>query len=172
MADVGVSATPPDRISLLGLRAFGRHGVLPHERQHGQEFVVDAVLWLDIRPASTADDLSVTIGYAVLARRLAEIISGEPVALIETLAERLAEACLADERVSQAEITVRKPGAPMGLPFAEVTVAVVRCRTLQTPWSGRHSACTGGIRNSAGGRPWLVRRAHPPCPASRSRPRS
>jgi dihydroneopterin aldolase len=120
--------TPPDRISLLGLRAFGRHGVLPHERADGQEFVVDAVLWLDTRPAAASDDLSLTIGYAVLARRLAEIISGEPVALIETLAERLAVACLADQRVHQAGITVHKPGAPIGLPFSDVTVTILRTR--------------------------------------------
>ena len=41
-----------DRISLIGLRVFGRHGVLEHERRDGQEFVVDAVLWLDTRPAA------------------------------------------------------------------------------------------------------------------------
>lgn len=123
------SGIASDRISLLGLRAFGRHGVLPSERQAGQEFVVDAVLWLDLRPAAAADDLSLTVGYAVLARRLVEIVSGEPLALIETLAERLATACLADERVEQVEITVHKPGAPIGLPFSDVTVTVVRRRS-------------------------------------------
>jgi dihydroneopterin aldolase len=123
-----VTMTQLDRINLLGLRAFGRHGVLPHERQDGQEFVVDATLWLDTRPAAAADDLSLTVGYAVLARRLTEIISGEAVALIETLAERLAAACLADEQVDQVEITVHKPGAPMNLPFSDVTVTITRGR--------------------------------------------
>jgi dihydroneopterin aldolase len=121
--------TATDRISLLGLRAFGRHGVLPSERQEGQEFVIDAILTLDLRPASGSDDLSQTVSYAVLARRLTEIVSGEPLQLIETLAERLASACLADERVEQAEVTVHKPGAPIGLPFSDVTVTVVRGRT-------------------------------------------
>jgi dihydroneopterin aldolase len=120
------AVTPPDRVSLLGLRAFGRHGVLPEERQAGQEFVVDAVLWLDTRPAAAADDLSLTVDYGLLAHRLTEIISGEPVALIETLAERLAASCLADERVREAEITVHKPHAPVGLPLRDVTVTVVR----------------------------------------------
>jgi len=124
MADV----TASDRISLLGLRAFGRHGVLPSERAEGQEFVIDAVLWLDLRPAAEADDLSLTVGYAVLARRLTEIVSGEPLALIETLAQRLATACLADERVAQVEVTVHKPGAPIGLPFSDITVTVLRSR--------------------------------------------
>jgi dihydroneopterin aldolase len=121
--------TQPDRISLLGLRARGRHGVLPQERADGQELVVDAVLWLDTRPAAAADDLALTVDYGGLAARLAEIVSGDPVALIETLAERLAAACVADERVSEAEITVHKPSAPIGLPFADVTVTIRRART-------------------------------------------
>jgi 7,8-dihydroneopterin aldolase/epimerase/oxygenase len=121
--------TAPDRISLVGLRAFGRHGVLPDERRNGQEFVVDAVLWLDLRPAAEADDLTQTVSYADLAVRLAAIVSGEPVKLIETLAERLAQACLSDDRVAQAEITVHKPSAPIGLPFSDVTVTMQRTRT-------------------------------------------
>ncbi|HXP19604.1 MAG TPA: dihydroneopterin aldolase [Streptosporangiaceae bacterium] len=118
-----------DRISLLGLRAFGRHGVLPSERADGQEFVADAVLWLDTRAAAAADDLALTVDYGELASRLAEIIAGQPVALIETLADRLAAACLADERVSQAEITVHKPNAPIGPPFLDVTLTIRRGRT-------------------------------------------
>jgi dihydroneopterin aldolase len=126
----GVGAvTELDRISLLGLRAFGRHGVLPGERADGQEFVVDAVLWLDSRMAAAADDLSLTVDYGDLAVRLAEIIAGEPVALIETLADRLAAACLTDQRVSQAEITVHKPDAPIRPAFRDVTVTIMRGRT-------------------------------------------
>lgn len=120
--------TTLDRISLLGLRAFGYHGVLAHERADGQEFVADAVLWLDTKPAAAADDLSLTADYAALADRLAGVISGQPVALIETLADRLAAACLADERVRQAEITVHKPHAPISWPFDDVTVTIVRSR--------------------------------------------
>lgn len=121
--------TQLDRISLLGLRAFGRHGVLPSERADGQEFVADAVLWLDTRAAASADDLSLTADYGELASRLAEIIGGEPVALIETLADRLAVACLSDRRVRQVEITVHKPDAPIGPPFRDVTVTITRDRT-------------------------------------------
>ncbi len=117
-----------DRISLAGLRAYGYHGVLPAERAQGQEFVADAVLWFDTSPAAAADDLSLTVDYAALAGRLADIISGEPVALIETLAQRLAAACLADERVQHAEITVHKPDAPVGVPVRDVSVTIRRTR--------------------------------------------
>ncbi len=121
--------TQPDRISLRGLRAFGRHGVLPSERANGQEFIVDVVLWLDTRPAAAADDLSLTVDYGHLADRLAEITAGQPVALIETLAERLAAECLSDQRVSQAEVTVHKPDAPVRPPLRDVTVTIVRRRS-------------------------------------------
>ncbi|HXS64694.1 MAG TPA: dihydroneopterin aldolase [Streptosporangiaceae bacterium] len=115
-----------DRVSLVGLRGFGRHGVLPEERIHGQEFVIDATLWLDTRPAAAADDLTKTVSYADVAQQLHKIVTGEPVQLIETLAERLADACLANERIKQVEITVHKPSAPIPLPFKDVTVTVRR----------------------------------------------
>ena len=118
-----------DKISLTGIRVFGRHGVLAHERADGQEFVADAVLWLDTRAAAAADDLASTVDYGALAARLAAIIAGEPVALIETLAARLAAACLADARVGQAEVTVHKPGAPIGVPFDDVSVTIRRRRS-------------------------------------------
>jgi 7,8-dihydroneopterin aldolase/epimerase/oxygenase len=118
-----------DRISLLGLRAFGRHGVLDHERIYGQEFVIDAVLLLDTRLAAAADDLTLTADYGALADRLADIVTGPPVALIETLAERLAVACLAEPVVQEAEITVHKPHAPVAQLVADVSVTIRRSRT-------------------------------------------
>ena len=118
-----------DRISLLGLRAFGRHGVLSHERRDGQEFVVDAVLWLDTSAAAAADDLTLTVDYAAVASRLAAVVSGEPVALIETLASRLAAACLAvAPEIREVEITVHKPNAPLAQSLGDVTVTIRRGR--------------------------------------------
>jgi dihydroneopterin aldolase len=117
-----------DRITVSGVRAHGHHGVLPAERARGQQFVADAVVWLDTREAAASDDLSRTINYAALAGRIAEIISGEPVALIETLAERLATACLAYDQVQEAEVTVHKPDAPVGVPVWDVSVTIRRSR--------------------------------------------
>jgi dihydroneopterin aldolase len=117
-----------DRISIVGLRAHGNHGVFSYERAAGQEFVVDAVLWLDAAPAALADDLSLTADYGALADRLAGIVAGPPVALIETLAERLAAACLADDVVREAEVTVHKPQAPVQQQFADIAVTVRRSR--------------------------------------------
>jgi 7,8-dihydroneopterin aldolase/epimerase/oxygenase len=117
-----------DRICLLGLRAIGRHGVFDFERIDGQEFVIDAVLWVDTRAAAAADDLSRTVDYGAVADRLAQIVAGEPVALIETLAERLAAACLDDDRVHRVEITVHKPQAPVAQRLSDIAVVISRDR--------------------------------------------
>ena len=117
-----------DRITLAGLRVRGFHGVFDFERRDGQDFVVDVQLELDLRPAAASDDVADTVHYGELADALAKVIAGEPVNLIETLADRLATVCLADPRVSAATVTVHKPGAPIPLEFADVAVTLRRSR--------------------------------------------
>ena len=70
-----------------GLRGFGRHGVLASERANGQPFLVDVELGVDTRRAAKSDDLSDTVDYAGLADRVVALVEGEPVNLIETLAD-------------------------------------------------------------------------------------
>jgi dihydroneopterin aldolase len=118
-----------DRISLTGLRVRGTHGVFAHEREEGQDFVVDVVLEVDTRPAAASDDLADTVDYGALASALAAVVGGEPVDLLETLAARLVVVCLADARVGAAEVTVHKPQAPIPLTFGDVSVWVRRERT-------------------------------------------
>ena len=74
-----------DTIALTGLRVRGFHGVYPEERRDGQDFVVDAVLELDTVPAAASDDVGDTVHYGELAERLAAVVAGEPVDLLETL---------------------------------------------------------------------------------------
>ena len=115
-----------DRIALTGLRVRGHHGVLPHERRDGQDFVVDVVLHLDLRAAAVSDDVADTVHYGELAERLAAVVAGDPVDLLETLAERLAAVCLQDRRVEVVEVTVHKPSAPVAVPFHDVAVTLTR----------------------------------------------
>jgi dihydroneopterin aldolase len=117
-----------DRITLSGLRVRGHHGVFDFERRDGQDFVVDVVLELDLAPAAASDEVADTVHYGELAGQLAGVIAGEPVNLIETLAERLATVCLADDRVAAATVTVHKPQAPIPHEFADVAVTVRRAR--------------------------------------------
>jgi 7,8-dihydroneopterin aldolase/epimerase/oxygenase len=122
-----------DRIELRGLRVFARHGVLETERQSGQEFVIDAVLWLDTRPAAGSDDVSKTVDYGALANRLVRLAEEPPVRLIETLAGRLAAGCLSEPLVAEVEITVHKPQAPIAHPFGDVMVVIRRPRQAPGP---------------------------------------
>ncbi|MGB9378759.1 MAG: dihydroneopterin aldolase [Mycobacteriales bacterium] len=118
-----------DRISLRGLTAYGFHGVLPEERVTGQDFVIDVDLELDLGPAAASDDVGDTVHYGELSAALAAVVTGEPVNLIETLAERLAQVCLADDRVRLARVTVHKPHAPLPVTTADVAVTIERRRT-------------------------------------------
>ena len=117
-----------DVITLTGLRVRGHHGVFDFERRDGQDFVVDVALSLDTRPAAASDEVTDTVHYGELASALAEVVAGEPVNLLETLAARLAEVCLADERVTEATVTVHKPQAPIPLQFADVAVTITRAQ--------------------------------------------
>jgi len=118
-----------DRIALTGLRVRGQHGVLPSERRAGQDFVVDVSLDLDLAPAALSDDVADTVDYGELAEALAAVVRGEPVNLLETLASRLSDICLADARVAAATVTVHKPQAPIPLNFLDVSVTVRRGRS-------------------------------------------
>lgn len=117
-----------DRVALRGLKGYGHHGVFPEEREAGQTFVVDVVLGLDTRPAAAGDDLTKTVHYGILAEEVVAVVEGEPVDLIETLAERIARTCLAHEVVAEVEVCVHKPGAPITVPFDDVTVTIHRSR--------------------------------------------
>lgn len=117
-----------DRITLTGLRVHGRHGVHEHERVQGQEFVVDATVWLDLGAAAATDQLSATLDYGALAQRAARIVGGEPCNLIETVAGRIATDVLTDQRVQAVEVTVHKPQAPIPQPFTDVAVTTHRSR--------------------------------------------
>lgn len=119
----------PDRIELRGLTARGRHGWYSHERETGQEFRVDVALGVDTRAAAASDDLVDTIDYGVLAEGVVGVVAGEPVRLVETLAQRIADLCLEDSRVEDVEVTVHKPEAPLTMPFGDVTVTIRRART-------------------------------------------
>jgi 7,8-dihydroneopterin aldolase/epimerase/oxygenase len=119
---------PTDRLRLRGLRAIGHHGVLDFERRDGQEFVVDVELALDTRSAAGTDDLAATVHYGELAERLHAAITTDPVDLIETLAQRLADVCLAEQPVASVDVTVHKPQAPIRVAFDDVSLTIHRSR--------------------------------------------
>jgi dihydroneopterin aldolase len=120
-----------DEITLTGLRVFGRHGVYDEERRDGQDFVIDVTLRLDTRPAAASDDVSDTVHYGEMAEQIAQIVGGEPVDLLETLAARIADHLLETDIVDGVRVTVHKPQAPIPLTFADVSVTIDRSRSIR-----------------------------------------
>ncbi len=125
----GTDGRAADRIRLTGVRATGFHGVFPQERRDGQEFEADVVLHVDTREAAATDSLDRTVDYGGLATGVAQVLAGDPADLIETVAERIAALALADPRVGAVDVVVHKPGAPITVPFGDVTVEVHRSRS-------------------------------------------
>ena len=127
--DVRSPAGPArDRVALRGLVGFGHHGVFDFEREQGQRFVADVVCTLDLAPAAETDDLQQTVDYGVLAADVVADIEGEPLDLIEALADRIARTCLRRPAVQSVEVTVHKPDAPMPVPVDDVAVTLRRSK--------------------------------------------
>lgn len=117
-----------DSISVTGLEVYARHGVLSHEADHPQPFVIDITVYLDLTEAGATDRLTATIDYGALAQSINQVVAGERWELIERVAERVAETVLADERSEAVEVTVHKPHAPVAVPFEDVAVRIHRAR--------------------------------------------
>lgn len=154
-------------IVLRGLQVQASHGVYEYERQTKQLFLVDIVANLSTLRAAATDDLKETLNYGQLAEETMAIMTGSPVMLIETLAERIAGQVLTHPIVESVEVTVHKPNAPIQHPFEDVAVKILRVRggskdnvttsiprvaiTAGTPEEIRAARTTGVISRMAGG---------------------
>jgi dihydroneopterin aldolase len=123
-----------DEITLTGVRAFGHHGVFAEERREGQEFVVDATLYVSTAAAAASDDVADTVHYGEVAERIVELVGREPLNLIEGVAARIADDLLARDGVKMVAVTVHKPQAPITVPFADVSVTIRRARREEPSW--------------------------------------
>ena len=104
---------------------FARHGVLDEEEALGQRFYVDAALTVDPGRALEEDSIEGTVDYGVAFQVIERIITGERRFLIEALALEVGKALVARfPQIKRAEITVRKPNAPVPgvLDHVEVTI--------------------------------------------------
>jgi len=126
--DTRLGDRPGDRLSLRGIAVHGHHGVFDSERRDGQEFVIDVVLEMDTRPAAKNDDLRETVDYGTLVDEVRSAVANDPVDLIETLAQRIADVCLRHAEVEAVEVTVHKPHAPIQATFQDVALTINRSR--------------------------------------------
>jgi len=117
-----------DVLEVRGITATGHHGVFDFERREGQTFVVDLALGVDTAPAAASADLRDTVDYGTLVASVLAAVQTDPVDLIETLARRIADVCLTDDRVQWARVSVHKPDAPIEATFADVVLTITRER--------------------------------------------
>lgn len=117
-----------DTITVTGIRVHAHHGVFAAERQNGQPFIADVTVWTDLRRAGESDALADTVHYGELAEQVAAALGSSPADLIETVAERVAEAALGFAAVQRARVTLHKPEAPITVPFDDVAVTITRAR--------------------------------------------
>lgn len=119
-----------DKIILEGMIFFGFHGSLPEERTLGQRFVVDMELRCDLHAAGASDDLSKTVDYRQVYEQARAIVEGEPLHLIEAVAERIAAAVLRSQPlVESVRVKVAKPHVRLGATaLAGSAVEIVRAR--------------------------------------------
>jgi dihydroneopterin aldolase len=120
-----------DRILLEGMVLFGRHGTIPEEQVLGQRFVVDVELRLDLAPAGRSDDLTRSVDYSAVAYRARELVEGAPVALTETLAERIADSVLGEHAlVESVRVKVTKPNVRLDtIVLSGSSVEITRSRS-------------------------------------------
>ena len=115
-----------DHISLVGIEERGRHGMLDHERQDGQLFLVDADIYLDLQGAGASDRIEDTVDYSRVSALISRIITGPPCDLLEKVAAQIAEETLELENVQAVRICLHKPEAPLGLEKQDVKVTIWR----------------------------------------------
>jgi dihydroneopterin aldolase len=117
-----------DELAVTGIECFAHHGVFDFEKREGQTFVVDLVLGLDTRAAAASDDLRDTVNYGSLTADVKAAVERDPVDLIETVAQRIADVCLLDARVEWARVTLHKPDAPIDATYSDVALTITRTR--------------------------------------------
>ncbi|HEY0234018.1 MAG TPA: dihydroneopterin aldolase [Afipia sp.] len=118
-----------DTIFIRGLLIHARHGVMEHEAEVGQRFVIDLELSIDLAESSRTDKLADTVSYSDVVATASAAFKGQNYYLLERSAGAVAEAILKSfARISAVKVTVHKPHAPIAAIFDDVGVIITRTR--------------------------------------------
>ena len=118
-----------DTIFITGVVIHARHGVMEHETEVGQRFVIDLELSADLSEAARTDHLSDTVSYSNVVATATDAFKGTNYKLLERAAGAVADAIFAAfARIDAVKITVHKPHAPIAAIFEDVGVVLTRSR--------------------------------------------
>ena len=112
------------QIHISGLKLFGFHGVLPHEAEIGQFFILD--LTLEVERSSRADDVSSIVDYGKVSEVVKLAFDSNRYQLIESLADAIFTSLKAFSAIQVARITIAKPNPPIPLSLESVSVTFER----------------------------------------------
>jgi 7,8-dihydroneopterin aldolase/epimerase/oxygenase len=119
-----------DTIFIKGIVIHARHGVMEHETEVGQRFVIDLELASDLAESSRTDKLADTVSYSNVVATATAAFKDDNYKLLERAAGAVADAILADfSRISAVKVTVHKPHAPIAAIFEDVGVILTRVRS-------------------------------------------
>ena len=139
-----------DKIRIEDLEVFAYHGVYEEEKEKGQKFLVCADMYLDTRAAGLNDDLESSVNYGDVCHLIKDVMTGDKYDLIETAAEHVAREILLEfGLVEKVMVEVKKPEAPIGLPFGMVSVSIERARHRAYIALGSNMGDTFGYLNMA-----------------------
>jgi dihydroneopterin aldolase len=98
-----------DTIALRGIRAFGRHGANPGEKDVPQPFDIDVTIGVDLAAARRSDALADTIDYDALHGAIVRIVATTSYDLLERIGQDILDRIFTDGRVERAEVSIGKP---------------------------------------------------------------
>jgi FolB domain-containing protein len=102
---------PDDRIEIKDLLLRGIVGVNDWEREKQQDILVNIVVFTDLRAAASSDDVSMTVNYRSLTKKVIDHVESSARFTVEALAGDIARLCLAEPGVERVRVRVEKPGA-------------------------------------------------------------
>lgn len=112
-----------DQITITGLRVFAFHGVYREENEKGQDFIVNARLFMDMDQAARTDEMTDSVHYGEVCELLSSFLQEHTYHLMETaVTEVIKEVLLTYPLLSGMEMELCKPNAPIALPFENVSV--------------------------------------------------
>ena len=116
-----------DYITITNMKVFAHHGVLPEETKNGQDFFLNAKVYVDMRKAGLSDNLEDALDYNELCIFLQEVFKEKTFQLIEAAAEYTVQEIMVHFRNIQAmQLEVRKPHAPVMYPPEDISVTIYR----------------------------------------------